>query len=95
MNTRLHRLLWDVDLSSFDLDRHAAFLVERVLTKGTWEEWKLVRAHYGDDRMRQIVVSISRLGPKERTFCQAVFGLTAQSFKCFTGKRSQPAPWIS
>ncbi len=38
------RLLWDVDPASVDIERDAAFLMERVMARGTWNARCWLRA---------------------------------------------------
>ena len=40
------RLLWDVDASQVDRERDAALILERVMSRGTWEAMKWLRATY-------------------------------------------------
>lgn len=89
----LSSLLWDVDPEQFDLERHAGFLIRRVLEKGTWAEWRMVRAYFGDERLLGEVLRMSRLEPKALSFVAAVLGRSPESFPCFVSTPFQPAPW--
>ncbi|HEX3769725.1 MAG TPA: hypothetical protein VHV30_02615 [Polyangiaceae bacterium] len=40
------RLLWDVDVSALDLARDRALILERVMSRGTWEAMKWLRRRY-------------------------------------------------
>lgn len=89
----LSSLLWDVDPEQFDPESHAGFLIRRVLEKGTWAEWRMVRAHFGDDRLHGEVRRMPRLEPKALSFVAAVLGQPPESFPCFASTPSLPAPW--
>jgi hypothetical protein len=89
----LSDLLWDVDPDQLDLERHAGFVIRRVLERGTWTEWQSVRAHFGDDCILQEVQRMPRLAPKSLTFVAAVLGQQPESFPCFASKPSLGAPW--
>lgn len=91
----LQNLLWDVDLEKFDTDRHAGYLVQRVLERGTLAEWRKIRSFYGDTRIEAEVDRLPSLEPKALTYCAALFKRPPESFSCYTKKPSQPAPWIS
>ncbi len=91
----LSPLLWDVELASLDAERHAGFLIRRALERGTWAEWRMIRAHYGDERIRQEVAAMTRLEPKALAYVAALLDQPLESFPCFATTRSQPAPWIS
>jgi hypothetical protein len=88
-------LLWDIEPASLDSERHAGFLIRRALERGTWTEWRIIRAHYGDERIRREVADMTRLEPKALAYVAAILDLPLESFPCFATKRSQPAPWIS
>jgi hypothetical protein len=40
------RLLWDIDVADFDLDRDRALVFERVMSRGTWTAMKWLRQRY-------------------------------------------------
>ena len=91
----LPALFWDVDPDQLDFEHHAGFVIRRALERGTWAEWKRVRAHFGDDRILQEVRRMPRLEPKSLTFVAAVLGHSPESFPCFASTPSLPAPWTS
>jgi len=88
-------VLWDVDLEQFDLERHAPFLVRRVLERGTWDEWLRLRELLGLPRIESIVRALPRLDPRALAFCSAVFRRPREDFACFHAASSAQAPWIS
>jgi hypothetical protein len=49
------RLLWDVDPGSIDIDRHSAYVMERVMTRGTWEAMQWLLATYAIETIRAFV----------------------------------------
>lgn len=57
-------LFWDRDLRASDLQRHAGWVLERVLTGGSSEQVQAARAFFGDDALRRAVV---RRGVDRRT----------------------------
>ena len=54
-------LFWDTDASKIMLDTHAKTIVERVILRGTWPEFKAVLGYYGKDRIREILVNLRYL----------------------------------
>ena len=93
--TKLGTLLWDTDPSQVDLERHAGFLIRRSLERGTWAEWKMIRAHYGDQRIREELQTMRHLDPKALAYVAAVLGQPPESFPCYTTESSPTAPWKS
>ena len=40
------RLFWDVDPAEVDLDAHADYVLERVMSRGSWEAMRWLRRRY-------------------------------------------------
>ena len=92
---RFTTLLWDVDPSQVDLERHARFLIQRALERGTWAEWCQVREHYGDERIRHEVQALRHLDAKALAYVATILGQPPESFPCSTTTPSPLAPWRS
>jgi len=71
----------DVDMNNIDFEKHAQFVIERIISNGTWDDFITIRKFYGDDRIKKEVVKTTSLGPKETNFCYTVFGLKPTNFK--------------
>ncbi len=42
-------LFWDVERTSINAETHARWLLERVLERGQWEDWLLLRDNMGKE----------------------------------------------
>lgn len=82
-------LFWDVDRSSIDPERHAPWLVKRVLEYGRWSDWQTLVANYGKPRLSEIATSIRSLQPRARAFCEAWFQLPPTAFRCSAPTQSR------
>ena len=51
MNSLSSELFWDVSRKEVDPERHERWLIERVMQRGRWEDWLLIRAHYDKTRL--------------------------------------------
>ena len=87
-------LFWDTDFAQLDDERHASHIIHRVVERGTLEEWRATRAHYGDERMKAVVTQLRSLSPRDVAFCCAAFDLQKDDFRCCTARPFPPAPWI-
>jgi hypothetical protein len=58
---------WDVDRTQVQTDIHMRWLLERVLQRGRWEDWILVRDHLGKETIRKSAASL-RLDDKSKNF---------------------------
>lgn len=60
-------LFWDVDQTVVDAQKNGRWLVERVLERGSWEDWLVIRGIYGKTGLRQLMPSL-RLDPNSANF---------------------------
>ena len=60
-------LFWDVSQEKVDPERHGRWLLERVLMRGRWEDWLLIRENFKRDRIRDLSPHL-RLDPKAENF---------------------------
>ena len=87
-------LFWDARPGGVDAEKHAKQVVLRVVERGTLAEWKAVRRHYGDERLRGLVTSAREMSPQVMAFCCAALDLKKEEFRCCTSRPFPPAPWI-
>lgn len=64
------RLLWDVEPDSIDLDRDRALVMERVMSRGTWDAMQWLRARYSREQLAEFVRTrgIRRLSPRDLAY---------------------------
>ena len=64
------RLLWDVDPSHIDLDRDRALVLERVMTRGTWEAMQWLRRTYAREVLADFVLTMGarKLPPRDLAY---------------------------
>jgi len=60
-------LFWDVLQEKVDPEKHEKWLIERVLQRGRWEDWLLLKTHYDKPKLRSLS-SKMRLDPKSAHF---------------------------
>lgn len=60
-------LFWDVDQSKVDAEKNARWLIERVLQRGTWENWLIIKRLYDKPALQEIKPRL-RLDPKSKIF---------------------------
>ncbi|MEX1116840.1 MAG: hypothetical protein WEB53_16455 [Akkermansiaceae bacterium] len=82
MNDLSEHLFWDVDRAGMDPDRHAAWLVRRVLEYGRWRDWQILVAHYGKPKLAELATGLRSLQPRAFAFCCAWFQLSPSEFRC-------------
>lgn len=86
-------LFWDVPLTQIDWNNHARFVINRVLQKGTLNDWKELKAYYGIEKIKEEVVKMKFLDHKTLNFCSHYFGFHKSQFKCYNIEPSIRKLW--
>jgi hypothetical protein len=86
-------LFWDVDYHSIDTEKHYPYIVERVLSVGSWENFKALIDIYGKQKVGEIAMRLRYLDKKSLAFCSAYFDLKIEQFRCYTYKQSRKVHW--
>lgn len=86
-------LFWDVDPKTIDIEKHTLFIIERVLTRGTWDEFKKIMNHFGKKPLGEYACQIRYLDKKTLSFCASYFNIPKEKFKCYTQQQLHPTHW--
>ena len=86
-------LFWDTEVNSIDPDRHAPYIIERVMTRGTLDDFKHIKAFYGKAKIEQIVTNLRYLDDRTIHFCSAYFKVPLSQFRSYKLKQSGQANW--
>lgn len=94
MLTHLSRnLFWDVDIKSISYDDHAPYVIDRVMSMGTLEDFQLIKAYYGKEKILETVKNLRYLDDRVLHFCSAYFNIPITDFRCYTTKQSNHTHW--
>ena len=44
-------LFWDVNTGDLDMEQREAFIINRVLDYGQWNDWRIILDYYGLDQI--------------------------------------------
>ena len=66
-------LFWDVNYQVIDFDKHARFVIERVISRGNTRDWKELKQYYGLTKIKDEVVHIRYLDKITFNFCHTFF----------------------
>ena len=86
-------LFWDTDPQTLELEKHAKYIIERVLTRGSWDEFKKILNHYGKKSVGSYACEIRYLDKKTLAFCVSYFNISKEKFKCYTQQQLNPTHW--
>lgn len=80
-------LFWEYDSAKINPEKHKVLILERVFTRGSWEEYKLLFSYYSRDEIREGVVKIMQLDPKTLNFLSVIFEIPKTDFICYGKKQ--------
>ena len=86
-------LFWDTDVRNLDYEKHARYVMEKVIMLGTLEEWRQLQEYYGNDRIREEMKQSRVLDPRSLSFLSCIFDIPKTQFRCFTQIQSQSGHW--
>mgnify|MGYP007079515753 CR=1 FL=1 len=86
-------LFWDVDRKTIKLEKHQAWLVKRVLEKGTLNDWKILQNLLNRDQLKATVKGLKNLEKKAASFACAVLEIEPEELRCYTEKQSLSTHW--
>lgn len=83
-------LFWDVRREDINVERHSAYIVQRVLEYGTIGDWELLKSHYGLPRIVEIAKQLRSLEDKALSYLSVISCTPKESFRCYMLKQSAP-----
>lgn len=90
-----HYLFWDIDVKKFDIDKNAAWIIQRVLEYGNMRDWMIVENHFGLDKIIKYSLNFRTLDPVALSFLCFISGEKKENFRCYHISLSNPTPWNS
>lgn len=95
LNSFSPNLFWDADYSQIDLSLHSAYIVQRVLEYGQYEDWQLLLQYYGLDAITATAKGLRTLEPTALAFISAISHTPKDEFRCYTFRQSMRTLWNS
>ena len=89
------RLFWDIDTQNFNIDRNAAWIIQRVLEYGTMKDWNILENHFGIDRIISYAMNFRTLDPVALSFLCFISGTKKEDYRCYHFAQSFPTLWNS
>ncbi len=86
-------LFWDIEFQELDYDKNARQIIERVITRGSLNDWFEIKSFYGIERMKKEVVKIRSLDSLNLNFCSKYFNIPLNQFKCYNIPPSYQQLW--
>jgi len=86
-------LFWDTDFEQIDYKKHSRFVIERVLTRGNWNDWKELKNYYGFHKIKVEALKIRYLDKITLNFCCTFFNIPKEQFRCYNTEPSIRQLW--
>jgi hypothetical protein len=86
-------LFWDTDISSISETEHAAFIIQRVCMLGTWNDWLLLKAGYGLQKIENELLNARYLDQKTLNYFSILFNIPKDKFRCSFFQPSAQKHW--
>ena len=86
-------LFWDTEYAKIDWEEKAAYVISRVVTLGTIEDWNLIKEYYGLERIKKEMINVRHLDKKTLHFLSLILDTPKEDFRCYTWMQSTPAHW--
>ena len=86
-------LFWDVDIATIDPEKHAPYIIERVLSRGTMNDFKLLIAYYGKKKIKETAKTLRYMDDRVLHFCSAYFNTPITQFRCYIQKQLNHTHW--
>ena len=84
------RIFWDVDFEKLDYDGKASFIIERVFDRGDVEDIRQCRRHYGDEKIRNVLLNAKFLSIGRIYLASAVIDEPLNAFRCYKLRQLNP-----
>lgn len=86
-------LFWDIDTRNFDIDRNAAWIIQRVLEYGTMKDWMIIEDHFGVDKIVSYAQTLRTLDPVALSFLCFISGTKKEDYRCYHFAKMFPTLW--
>jgi len=79
----LSPIFWDTNPETLELNKHAKYIIPRVMDYGTIEDAKKIEQYYGRDTIQQVLQEAPYLNKKTISFFAWKFGLSMNEFRAY------------
>ena len=86
-------LFWDVNVEEVDLEKHRASVIERIATRGRWDEFRALVNFYGREVVKNTLLNARYLDKRTLAYCSLIFDVSITKFRCYKLAQSNPEYW--
>ncbi len=86
-------LFWDINIETLDYQKHASYVIDRVLSHGTLQDFQTIKTYYGKPKIKRVAKSLRYLDDRVLHFCSAYFNSPLTDFRCYTTRQLNQSHW--
>ncbi len=83
-------LFWDTNYDHIHWEEKAHYVIHRVVTMGSMDDWNQIKEFYGLERIKNEMLQARNLDPKTLNFLSFYFDIPKEQFRCFILQQSIP-----
>lgn len=80
-------LFWDTNPKNLDFQKHARYIIMRVVMYGKMNEWQQVLNFYGKKKIAEEMIQERELDIKTVHYLSIILGVPLKNFRCYSEKR--------
>lgn len=84
------RIFWDVDFDKIDFDKHAEFVIHRVIERGDVDDIRQCRRFYNNELFTEIILNIGHLPNIKMYLASAIIEKDVTELKCYKNRQLNP-----
>lgn len=86
-------LFWDISPLAFDVEQCPAQIVERVLERGEWSDWCLIRDYFGLEQIAAICKTLRTMSPESLSYICCITNTRKEDYRCYHFAQSHQTLW--
>jgi hypothetical protein len=86
-------LFWDVNVADIDLEKHRASVIERIATRGRFDEFRAMVGFYGRESVKNTLLNARYLDKRTLSYCSLIFEVSITEFRCYKLAQLNPEHW--
>lgn len=77
-------LFWDVDINTLKIKEHSRFIIERIVTRGNYNDWTNLRKLYSPLEIKRNIIQSRILDKRTLSFLSLYYGIKKENFRCYS-----------
>lgn len=95
-NLKLNKtIFWDTPMRQIDPQKHADFIIQRVLEYGDKDDWQTIKKYYSLKQIKDAACSDRNLSKKSANFWSLILSIPKNKLLCFKNlSRQKQDPFL-